>query len=347
MKPLRINFLASAIVLLCACNQSSNVNPNVDKGLPMDYKKNYGSPQAVITTEPLSNQSIAGPLAYAPKVPPLATGDVVDVRIDAQHKKITVADGVQFWAWTFGDSIPGPVLRVKVGQKVRFKMSNRSMETMQLTPPMPHSIDFHAALVNPKDKYQAIAPGQTISFEWTANYPGVFMYHCGTPVILQHMIYGMVGMTIVEPKEGFPGKVDREYAIIQNEYYLKQKKDGSYLVDMEAARKKLPTYVTFNGKYKQYVKNPLKIKAGERVRLYVCNAGPNDQSSFHVVGTLFDKVWLDGNPANELRGMQSVLLGISNGAIVEFVVPETGTYTFVDHEFSDVEAGAVGLFIAE
>ena len=339
MKNLKINLFVSAIVFLCCCSQ----NPDTD----LDGKKTYGSPKAILTKEPLSNQSIAGPLAYAPLLPPVSTGDVVDVRIDVQHKKITVADGVQFWAWTFGDSVPGPVLRVKVGQKIRFKMSNRSMETMQLSPPMPHSIDFHAAMVNPHDKYESVSPGQTISFEWTANYPGVFMYHCGTPIALQHMIYGMIGMTIVEPKDGFPGKVDKEFTLIQNEFYLKQKEDGSYMVDLEAAKKKQPTYVTFNGKYKQYVKNPLKAKAGDRVRLYICNTGPNDQSSFHIVGTIFDKVWLDGNPANELRGLQTVLLGASSGAIVEFVLPEAGTYTFVDHEFADVEAGAVGLLIAE
>lgn len=119
------------------------------------------------------------------------------------------------------------------------------------------------------------------------------------------------------------------------------------MFDLEAARKKEPMFVTFNGKPRQYVKDPLKVKAGDRVRLYVLNVGPNDQSSFHVVGTIFDKVWLDGNPANELRGMQTVLLGSSSGAIVEFVVPEKGTYTFLDHEFADVEAGALGLIKAE
>lgn len=309
--------------------------------------KVYGSPQAVIATESFPKETVSGPVAYAPNVPTLSEKDTVDVRIDVQHKLVTVADNVKFWAWTFGDSLPGPVLRIKVGQTVRFKMANRSMETMQFTPPMPHSIDFHAAMVNPHDKYQNINPGQTITFLWTANYPGVFMYHCGTPTILQHMIYGMMGMTIVEPKEGFPGKVDREYAIVQSEFYLKKKADGTYMADLTAAKKKEATYVTFNGKAKQYVKTPLKAKAGERVRLYVCNVGPNDQSSFHVVGTLFDKVWLDGNPANELHGLQTVLLGASSGAIVEFIMPEPGTYPFVDHEFADVEAGAVGLFKVE
>jgi nitrite reductase (NO-forming) len=106
-------------------------------------------------------------------------------------------------------------------------------------------------------------------------------------------------------------------------------------------------FVAFNGVPRQYVNKPLQVNAGERVRLYVLNAGPNGTSSFHVVGTLFDRVWLDGNPQNEMHGMQTVLLGASSGAIVEFVVPEAGIYPFVDHEFADVELGAIGLFEAK
>ena len=342
---INLSLLIILLSALSSCNENKKQSDSEKD--PMDYQKTYGSPQAVISTEAFPSETESGPLAYAPNVPPLSNSDVVEVRIDIKHKLISVADDVKFWAWTFGDSVPGPVLHIKVGQKVRFKMSNHSKETAEFTPPMPHSIDFHAAMVNPKDKYRSVAPGETISFEWTANYPGVFMYHCGTPAILQHMIYGMVGMTIVEPKDGYPTKVDREFAIVQNEYYLKEKKDGTYMADLDAARKKQPMFVTFNGIAKQYVKNPLKVKAGERIRLYICNVGPNDQSSFHVVGTLFDRVWLDGNPVNEFRGMQTVLLGASSGAIVEFIMPEAGTYPFVDHEFADVEAGAVGLFVAE
>lgn len=336
MKKWKLNVVAGALIFLTACSSD-----------PMNYEMTYGAPEAIVTQEAIPENLIAGPVAYAPEVPVAAEGDVVDVRIDVQHKKITVANNTQFWAWTFGDSIPGPVLRVRVGQKVNFKMANRSMETVDVSPPMPHSIDFHSGMVSPEDKYRSVGPGETISFEWTANYPGVFMYHCGTPVILQHMIYGMVGMVIVEPKDGFPGKIDREYALVQNEYYLKKKEDGTYMVDLDAAVKKQPSHVAFNGRAHQYVQKPLVAKPGERVRLYLLNVGPNDQSSFHVVGTIFDKVWIDGNPVNEMRGMQTVLLGSSSGAIVEFIIPEAGLYTFVDHEFADVELGAVGLINAE
>lgn len=340
--------IMAGLTLLGACTQPANEahRDSLSQSL-MQYGEVYGSPEATIADEGISGSTISGPLAYAPNVPKVSDKEVVDVRIDVQHKLIEIADGVSFWAWPFGDEVPGPVLKVRVGQKVRFKMTNRSMETMNFSPPMPHSIDFHAAMVSPSDKYRSVPPGQTITFEWVANYPGVFMYHCGTTSILQHMVYGMIGMTIVEPKEGFPGKVDREFAFIQHEYYLKQKKDGTYMVDLEAARNKKPMYVCFNGKPGQYVQNPIKVKAGERIRVYISNVGPNGTSSFHIVGTLFDKVWIDGNPENEMRGMQTVLLGASSGAIVEFILPEPGRYPFVDHEFADVEAGAVGLFIAE
>ncbi|MGH8003244.1 MAG: multicopper oxidase domain-containing protein, partial [Limisphaerales bacterium] len=259
---------------------------------------------------------------------------------------VMVNDTIKFVGWVFGGTYPGPVLHVRQGDKVYFKMTNRSNETVGISPPSPHSIDFHAAMVNPKDKYREVIPGATIEFEWTANYPGVYMYHCGSPAILQHMIYGMVGMTIVEPKDGYPTKVDREYALFQSELYLARLKSGMYVTDMATAKKKEPMFVCFNGQPFRHVKEPLKAKAGERIRLYVLNAGPCGTSSFHVVGTLFDRVWMEGHPKNEMRGAATIMLPSSGGAIVEFVVPEKGIYTFVDHEFADVEAGAAGLIDA-
>ena len=309
----------------------------------------YGSPDAKLDMKkPTSQKLFDGlPLSIAPEVKPLVNAKEHDVRIDVTHEQVQVTEGVSFTAWTFGGKLPGPIIHVKQGDLIHFTMTNRSDQSVEFSPPSPHSIDFHAAMVNPKDKYQEVIPGASITFDWTPNYPGVYMYHCGSPAILQHMICGMIGMTIVEPKEGYPTEVDREYALIQNEYYLKKLPNGTYVTDMESARHKDPMYVTFNGVPRQYVQHPLEVKAGERVRLYVLNAGPNGTSSFHVVGTIFDKVWLDGNPQNEMHGMQTVLLGAACGAIVEFVVPEAGTYPFVDHEFADVELGAVGLLEAK
>src|SRR5665213_1696433 len=196
-----ISIVTIVIGMVASCNNNSKITTKTNPSNLMDYKETYGSSHAILSEEELGHETTSGPLAYAPNIPALTNADTVEIRMDVQHKKITVADGVQFWAWAFGDSVPGPVIRVQVGQIVKFKMSNRSIETARLSPPMPHSIDFHGAMVNPQDKYQSVAPGQTISFEWTANYPGVFTYHCGTPIILEHMIYGMVGMLIVVPKD--------------------------------------------------------------------------------------------------------------------------------------------------
>jgi nitrite reductase (NO-forming) len=216
----------------------------------------------------------------------------------------------------------------------------------QMLQPMPHSIDFHAAMVNPEDKYRSINAGETISFIWTANYPGVFMYHCGTPMVLLHMISGMVGMVIVEPKGGFPGNADKEIAIVQNEYYLKQQ-GGKFIPDTTMAMQKQPNFMAFNGKVAQYVIRPIHVKTGERVRLYFLNVGPNNISSFHIIGTILDKVWIEGNPANEFIGMQAVLVGPAQGAIMEFVLPEKGKYTFVDHSFANATMGAIGELAAD
>lgn len=313
----------------------------------------YGAPPATVTSTP-DKEGQKGPLSYGPNVPKLQEGDTVEVKIDVTHRPFTVRSGIQFTGWLFGDSLPGPILRVRVGQTVKFSMTDRSNDTTQMAmdvghemlKPMQHSIDFHSAMVNPEDKYRSIFPGETIHFTWTANYPGVFMYHCGTPMVLLHMISGMVGMVIVEPEGGFPGKVDREFALVQNEYYLRPQ-GNLFAPDTALALKRQPSFVAFNGKVGQYVVRPILAKAGERIRVYFLNVGPNNISSFHVIGTILDKVWLDGNPANQLVGMQAALVGPAQGAIMEFVLPEKGRYTFVDHSFANAELGAAGAFLAE
>jgi nitrite reductase (NO-forming) len=288
---------------------------------------------------------------------PLDPSPVKTIRLDTTHKIIEIAPGVKFSAWAFGDQVPGPTVRARVGDKIRFSMTNRSDEPVpgvrMTAAPMMHSMDFHSAMVSPQDKYRSVAPGQTISFEFTLNYPGVFMYHCGTPMVLEHIASGMYGMMIVEPRGGYPTKVDREYSVIQSEFYTKldpekRKVDGQplYVLDGDRVRAKAPTYTVFNGRYNGMVDNPLPAKPGERVRLFVMNVGPSNTSSFHVVGTIFDRVWVDGNPDNQFRGMQTALLGSSSGAIVEFVIPEAGSYVMVDHHFANASQGAIGIIAA-
>ena len=298
----------------------------------MDFR----SPPATITNERHSGAFSAGTsLSPGAALNRLDSAQIKEVRLDTTHKIIEIAPGLKYSAWTFGDQVPGPAIRARVGDRIRFTMTNRSDEpvpALRVTEaPMMHSMDFHSAMVSPQDKYRSIAPGQTIKFEFTLNYPGVFMYHCGTPMILEHIASGMYGMMIVEPREGYPTKVDREYAIVQSEFYAKvdpgnREVDGAplYVLDTERLRAAHPTHTVFNGVHNGMVTNPLAAKPGERVRLFVLNVGPSRTSSFHVVGTILDRVWFEGNPDNQFRGMQTVLLGSSNSAIVEFVIPEAG-----------------------
>jgi nitrite reductase (NO-forming) len=321
-------------------------------------KMDYKSPPAVVTNERHTGPFASGAsLNMEAALKPLDPSPVKEIRLDTTHKIIEIAPGVKFSAWTFGDQVPGPAVRARVGDRIKFTMTNRSDEPVpgvrMTAAPMMHSMDFHAAMVSPQDKYRSIAPGQTISFEFTLNYPGVFMYHCGTPMVLEHIASGMYGMLIVEPRNGYPTKVDREYAIIQSEFYTKldpekRKVDGQplYVLDGQRVRAKAPTYTLFNGRYNGMVDHPLPAKPGERVRLFVMNVGPSNTSSFHVVGTIFDRVWIDGNPDNQFRGMQTVLLGSSGGAIVEFVIPEAGSYVMVDHHFANASQGAIGIIAA-
>ena len=304
----------------------------------------------------------AGPFAegaalnFGAKLAPLDPAPVKTIRLDTTHRIIEIAPGVKFSAWTFGNQVPGPTVRARVGDRIKFVMTNRSDEQapgVRLTAaPMMHSMDFHAAMVSPQDKYHSIAPGQTIEFEFTLNYPGVFMYHCGTPMILEHIASGMYGAVVVEPKEGYPTKADREYMVIQSEFYVKPSKvkDGKnpiYVLDGDRLRDAKSSYTVFNGVHNGMVKEPLPAKPGERVRLFLLNVGPSKTSSFHVVGTIFDRVWFEGNPDNQFRGMQTVLLGSSNSAIVEFMIPEKGSYIMVDHHFANASQGAIGLIAAD
>jgi nitrite reductase (NO-forming) len=374
--------LVGLVLALAGCNPSStdaptkpaaepnqaasSAPPSTAKSPPRDApddrydvaKMDLKPPAAVVSAERHTGAFAQGnALSLEAAVKPLSPEPVKEVRLDTTHKIIEIAPGVRFSAWTFGDQVPGPVIRARVGDRVKFSMTNRSDEPMPgpsvTAAPMMHSMDFHSAMVSPQDKYRSVAPGQTISFEFTANYAGVYMYHCGTPMVLEHIASGMYGMMIVEPREGYPTKVDREYAIIQSEFYTKpdpqkRKIEGAplYVLDGARVRAKAPTYTVFNGRYNGFVDKPLPAKPGERVRLFVLNVGPSNTSSFHVVGAIFDRAWVEGNPDNQFRGMQTMLLGSSSSAIVEFIVPEAGSYVMVDHHFANASQGAIGLISA-
>jgi nitrite reductase (NO-forming) len=276
---------------------------------------------------------------YEPAAPKLLTGTTHDIDLVIEEKEMTVAEGFVQKVWTFGGTVPGPVIRVRVGDTVRVHLKNLASSAL------PHSIDFHSSQVAWNDEMTSIKPGEEKLYEWKAEYAGVWMYHCGTAPALHHIANGMYGMVIVEPAEGLP-QVEKEFALVQSEWYLGPQKDLTNL-DKAAAAAPAPDYVVFNGIANQYQDHPLQVATGERVRMFVLNAGPSIDSSFHVVGTIFDTVIKEGaqltrdNPGH--YGAQAVDLAPAQGAIVEFTTAEDGQYPIVTHAFNFVGRGALGL----
>jgi nitrite reductase (NO-forming) len=277
-----------------------------------------------------------------PAAPKAMSGKVHDITLVTEEKLMTVADGYVQKVWTFNGTVPGPVLRVKVGDTVRVHLQNPATSQMN------HSIDFHASMVAWNDEMTDIAPGQEKLYEFKAEHAGVWMYHCGTAPTLHHIANGMYGMIIVEPTEGLP-PVDAEYAIVQSEWYLGPQGQPVDLTKASAGAPD-PDFVVFNGVANQYKDNPIKVKTGARIRIFLLDAGPSVDSSFHIVGTIFDDVIKEGihlkrgNDGN--WGSQAVDLAPAQGAIVEFRLAEDGLYPFVNHAFNFVGHGAIGLFQA-
>jgi nitrite reductase (NO-forming) len=272
--------------------------------------------------------------------PPLLPGKVHDIDLVVEEKLMTVAKGYQQMVWTFNGSVPGPVIRVKVGDTIRVHLKNPATSTLS------HSVDFHASQVAWNDEMTSIKPGEEKLYEWTADYAGVWMYHCGTAPALHHIANGMFGMVIVEPADGLPA-VDKEFAIVQSEWYLGPQKEPTNLTKASAGAP-APDFVMFNGVASQYLDNPIQVGTGERVRIFLLDAGPNIDSSFHIVGTIFDTVTKEGihlvRDNDGSWGSQAVDLSPAQGAIIEFQTAEDGLYPMVTHAFNFVGRGALGLF---
>ncbi|MEO5812956.1 MAG: multicopper oxidase domain-containing protein [Rhodanobacter sp.] len=269
------------------------------------------------------------------RLPPLiGTGDSVDVHLVSSDEKVAIASGVDYQAWTFGGTVPGPIIHVRQGQTVNVTYTNHG--TMQ------HSIDFHAAMTPPSLHYVEIQPGQTIKFSFVARVPGAFLYHCGTPPVLLHIANGMYGALIVDPATPLPPAA-QSYVIVQSEWYTQQVADRLMGGNYEEMLHGRPDEVVFNGAAFQYRDHPLTATANERVRLYVINAGPNVTSSFHVIGGIFDKVYPSGDTTQALSGVSTYSIGPGAGTVFDVVLAEPGDYPFVDHDMSHAMVGAIGV----
>jgi nitrite reductase (NO-forming) len=295
-----------------------------------------GRPEVVDLTVPVA----APDSLYPARVRPASRAPIKEFRIPIRDATVQVAQGVTYRGWTFGGTIPGPVIRVREGDLVRIRLVNEAS--------MPHSIDFHAARIPMDRAFRTIVPKDSLSFEFTARDPGAYLVHCGTPPVLLHLMQGMYLPIIVDPAEGWPGRVDKEFVLVQSEFYLSadnRSKPGE--PDWNAALERRTTYVSFNGRAFQYKDAPLQVAVGDRVRLFVVNAGPNLPSDFHIVGAIFDRVYPDADPAHALSGVQTYTVPAGGGAVFETVFDKDasgeGMYAFVTHAFADASKGAVGL----
>jgi len=277
--------------------------------------------------------------AFDARVAPATRATNRTFRIPVTHDTIDIGNGLKYEGWTFGGTVPGPVIRVRQGDHVRIVLVNES--------PMLHSIDFHSARIPMNVAFRNVNPGDSLVFEFEARDPGAYMVHCGTPPVLMHIMQGMYLPIIVDPRDGWPGEADKEFVVVQSEFYAGESHDGHAPMDFQAAQDKRASHVVFNGRAGQYVDNPLRVDEGDRVRLFVVNAGPSFRSDFHIVGAIFDRVYLDGNLANPLRSVQTLSVPAGGGAVFETSFERglsgEGMYAFVTHAFADASKGAVGM----
>ncbi|ULJ62236.1 copper-containing nitrite reductase [Wielerella bovis] len=342
MKMRTLAALIASTFVFAACSQPQPA--------PSDAAKTASAPAqtaAADNTPAADLPVIDAVMTYAPEAPPPVNRDHaarVKVKIEVAEKVMKIADGVEYKFWTFGGQVPGQMIRVREGDIVDVEFANRSDSTV------PHNIDFHAA-TGPGGGAEAsfTAPGHVSNFSFKALQPGLYIYHCATAPVGMHIANGMYGLILVEPKEGLP-KVDREYYVVQGDFYTKGKygEAGLQPFDMEKAIKEQPDYVVFNGSVGSIAgENALKANVGETVRLFVGNGGPNLVSSFHVIGEIFDKVYVEGGDLIN-KNVQTTLVPAGGAAIVEMKIDVPGTYNLVDHSiFRTFNKGALGQIKAE
>jgi len=278
---------------------------------------------------------------------PLGKRAPKDVQIDLETVELQgrMADGSTYHYWTFNGTVPGPFLRVRVGDRVRVSLKNKADSAMI------HSVDFHA-VTGPGGGAVATqtTPGGETSFTFKALNPGIYVYHCATPMVAHHIANGMYGLILVEPEGGLP-PVDREFYVMQGELYtrapLGELGDQEFSVDKLLAER--PEYVVFNGAVGALSKEkPMKAKVGETVRIYFGVGGPNLISSFHVIGEIFDRVYDQGALTSPARtDVQTTLVPAGGAAVVEFKLEVPGRYILVDHALSRLERGLAGLLIVD
>lgn len=347
MKRQTLAALIASVFALAACGEQAAKPAETPAATASAEAPAASDSQAAAETPSSELPVIDAIMTHAPEVPPPTDRDhpaKVRVKMETVEKTMKMDDGVEYHYWTFDGDVPGRMIRVREGDTVEVEFSNNPSSTV------PHNVDFHAATGQGGGAAATFtAPGRTSTFSFKALQAGLYIYHCAVAPVGMHIANGMYGLILVEPKEGLP-KVDKEFYIVQGDFYTKGKKGAQGLqpFDMDKAIAEQPEYVVFNGHVGSIAgDNALKAKAGETVRMYVGNGGPNLVSSFHVIGEIFDKVYVEGGKLiNE--NVQSTIVPAGGAAIVEFKVDIPGSYTLVDHSiFRAFNKGALGQLKVE
>lgn len=302
--------------------------------------------ESVVSEENNQEEEIAV-LTSPPFVPkPIGNRKAKQLIVEMEVKEMEgeMTDGVKYVYWTFGGTVPGSFIRTRVGDEVEFHFKNHPDNKL------PHNIDLHA-VTGPGGGATSslVAPGHKKIFDFKCMNPGLYVYHCATAPVGMHIANGMYGLILVEPEGGLP-PVDREYYVMQGDFYTKGSygESGTQPFDMKKAIDEHPDYVVFNGKVGALTgDNAITAKVGETVRLFVGNGGPNLVSSFHVIGEIFDKVYVEGGSVIN-KDIQTTLIPAGGAAIVEFKVEVPGTFILVDHSiFRAFNKGALGMLKVE
>jgi len=275
--------------------------------------------------------------------PPVGKRGPQRVKVDLETIEVTgkLADGATYKYWTFNQKVPGPFVRVRVGDTVEVRLKNHGDSAMM------HNVDFHAVTApGGGAKATEAAPGESRGFEFTAINPGLYVYHCAVPMAAQHIANGMYGLILVEPEGGLP-KVDHEFYVMQGEIYTEQKlgAKGELTESYDKLMAERPEYFVFNGAVGALSKEkPLKAKVGDTVRIFFGVGGPNYTSSFHVIGEVFDRAYAFGSLTSPpTRDVQTISVPPGGAAVVEFKLQVPGKFMLVDHALSRVERGLAGV----
>lgn len=329
----RLLLLAACPLLFLACKEKKEESHLPDSHHAAKIKLDGKSNKAELTAPPFVPKPVGNREA---------TTLVIDMEIIEQEGEL--ADGVKYVFWTFGGTVPGSFIRGRVGDEVEFTLKNHPDNKL------PHNIDLHAVTGQGGGAEASfVAPGHQKTFKFKLINPGLYVYHCATAPVGMHIANGMYGLILVEPEGGLP-PVDKEYYVMQGDFYTSGKhgEPGLQSFEMQKAYDEHADYVVFNGRVGSLTgDNKLTAKKGETVRLYVGNGGPNLVSSFHVIGEIFDKVYIEGGSVIN-KNIQTTLIPAGGASIVEFKVDVPSNLILVDHSiFRTFNKGALGILTVE